>query len=477
MIIEKQCHEFMNEEKQHMNTMIFLFSQSIRWVRRWSAGILAAVLLFSVTLTVPVHAEDEKESFSEVGMDFVIPEEIGASKGTVVPYQIGAIDEDHRTYAGLVLYFAAPEEDVMRCMTDPEASEEELQAMSELRTVMNLFFATEDSLEDALPEVEVFAGSIQMDRETVTELGTAGSYTFYSIFSDSESYLSGIDQEYADEFQVVCEKLLEAQEAADFYEPQDPEKRMAGKKLNFTTTSPDGTIYTSKELFGVNEITMVNCWGTWCPNCVNEMEDLARIHSSLQEKGCGVLGMEWEAENTDDVYEQGRSIMEDAGADYLNVLMPDELAMQIYAYPTTFFVDREGTILSVPIVGANVDLYEPTLEKLLESVRTDENGTEAGTSGTQDAGGSAAQSDDSMYQVRVTDGENPVEGVMIQFCDASTCSMAETDAEGLAKFDMPEGTDYEVHVLAVPDGYQDDEEVYHFESGAAELKITLQKKA
>ena len=172
--------------------------------------------------------------------------------------------------------------------------------------------------------------------------------------------------------------------------------------------------------------------------------------------------------------------MEEAGADYPNVLMPDELITQIQAYPTTFFVDREGTILSAPIVGAMVDLYEPTLERLLESVGstgTDEPETEAGSSDTQDADGSAAQIDDSMYQVRVTDGENPVEGVMIQFCDASTCSMAETDTEGVAKFDMPEGTDYEVHVLAVPDGYQDDEEVYHFESGAKALEITLQKNA
>ena len=480
MIIETHCHEFMNEEKQHMNTKFFLFLQNKRWFRRWNAGILAAMLLFSVILAVPAYAEEEKESFSQVGMDFVIPEEIRVSKGTVAPYQVGAIDEAHHTYAGLVLYFAAPQEDVMRCMTDPDVSEEELKKMSELQTVLNLFFATEESLEDALPEAESLAGGIQMDRESVTELGTAGQYTYYAMLSDSEAYLPGIDQEYADEYTVLREKLLEAQKAADFYEPEDPEKAMIGQKLKFTTTSPDGTIYTSKELFGVNEITMVNCWGIWCPNCLNEMEDLAKIHSRIQEKGCGILGMEWEQSNTDDVYEQGRSVMEEAGADYPNVLMPDELITQIQAYPTTFFVDREGTILSAPIVGARVDLYEPTLEKLLESVGstgTDETETEAGSSDTQDADGSAAQIDDSMYQVRVTDGENPVEGVMIQFCDASTCSMAETDTEGVAKFDMPEGTDYEVHVLAVPDGYQDNEEVYHFESGARELKITLQKKA
>ena len=116
MIIETHYHEFMNEEKQHMNTKFFLFLQNKRWFRRWNAGILAAVLLFSVILAVPAYAEEEKESFSQVGMDFAIPEEIRVSKGTVAPYQVGAIDEAHHTYAGLVLYFAAPQEDVMRCL-------------------------------------------------------------------------------------------------------------------------------------------------------------------------------------------------------------------------------------------------------------------------------------------------------------------------------------------------------------------------
>ena len=53
--------------------------------------------------------------------------------------------------------------------------------MSELQTVLNLFFATEESLEDALSEAESLVGGIQMDRESVTELGTAGPYTYYAM--------------------------------------------------------------------------------------------------------------------------------------------------------------------------------------------------------------------------------------------------------------------------------------------------------
>ena len=456
-----------------MNTKHYLFSK----IRRWSAGVLTASMLAVLTLAGPASAENQKESFSEVGMDFAIPQELLDTKGTVLPYSAGAVDQDHHTYAGLILYIAAPQEDFMRCMTDPEVSEEELTKMSSLQTAMNLFFATQDSLEDALPDVEALVGDIKMDRESLTELGTAGSYTYYTMLSDSNAYLSGIDQEYADEFPVLCEKLVEAQKEADFYEPKDPEKDLVGQKLKFTTTSPDGTTYTSEELFGKNEITMVNCWGIWCPNCLNEMEDLGRLHKSFQEKGCGVLGFEWEQENTEDVYEQARSVMEEAGADYPNVLMPDELITEIQGYPTSFFVDREGTILAAPIVGASVERYEPALEELLASIKTDDTESQSSSSDMQDTDENTAQSEAGMYRVRVTDGADPVEGVMIQFCDSTTCSMGETDADGVAQFEVPAGSDYEVHVLTVPDGYQEVEDVYHFESGSNDLEITIQKNA
>ena len=175
-----------------MNTKHYLFSK----IRRWSAGVLTASMLAVLTLAGPASAENQKESFSEVGMDFAIPQELLDTKGTVLPYSAGAVDQDHHTYAGLILYIAAPQEDFMRCMTDPEVSEEELTKMSSLQTAMNLFFATQDSLEDALPDVEALVGDIKMDRESLTELGTAGSYTYYTMLSDSNAYLSGIDQEY-----------------------------------------------------------------------------------------------------------------------------------------------------------------------------------------------------------------------------------------------------------------------------------------
>ncbi|MCR5089673.1 MAG: hypothetical protein K6C08_09190 [Oscillospiraceae bacterium] len=66
----------------------------------------------------------------------------------------------------------------------------------------------------------------------------------------------------------------------------------------------------------------------------------------------------------------------------------------------------------------------------------------------------ADANDANAYRVQVTSAAgDPIEGVMIQFCDENTCNMAKTDASGTAAFEMPEGIVYTVHVLKVPSGY------------------------
>jgi len=70
----------------------------------------------------------------------------------------------------------------------------------------------------------------------------------------------------------------------------------------------------------------------------------------------------------------------------------------------------------------------------------------------------------------------PVEGVMIQMCDDSACSLVMTDAEGIACFESPSGKAYEVHVLTVPEGYEEDTTVYHTAETYEDVIIELAKK-
>lgn len=58
----------------------------------------------------------------------------------------------------------------------------------------------------------------------------------------------------------------------------------------FETTDIDGNAYTEK-VFSDYDLTLVNCFTTWCSPCVNEMPDLDKLYQEMKEKGVGVVGM------------------------------------------------------------------------------------------------------------------------------------------------------------------------------------------
>jgi len=78
------------------------------------------------------------------------------------------------------------------------------------------------------------------------------------------------------------------------------------------------------------------------------------------------------------------------------------------------------------------------------------------------------------YSVTVLDENgNPIVGAMVQLCK-DACVPGVTDAEGTAKFNLPEDT-YKVSFLALPAGYtyMDEVQEFYFENGSMEMTITL----
>jgi hypothetical protein len=73
-----------------------------------------------------------------------------------------------------------------------------------------------------------------------------------------------------------------------------------------------------------------------------------------------------------------------------------------------------------------------------------------------------------------TDGK-PVEGVVIQFCDDTSCAFQTTNAEGVATFPVAEAKVYDVHVLSAPDAYRQDEQSYKTLADFSDVTIFLDK--
>ena len=428
---------------------------------RKTGTVLAALLVLMMTFTAA--ASEDVSEYREIGFSLPMTQELAETAGLIVPYPIGSIDDDHHVYEMFFYYMAMPAEEAERLLYATELTEEENAAVQNSVSVLGAVFSGDVDFDTVKATYEEIYGEGMLDFDKAQETGSGDGFTFWFVPTlTNEERLSGFEKEFADEIQNLETVLPEALKGAEFYEPADKAKEMQGGKIEFTATDLDGNTVTSEELFSQNEITMINCWGTWCPNCINEMEELARIHTEMQEKGCGIVGMEWERSWDDATRQLAEEMMKEWGTNYPNVIMPEEFDEQVDGYPTSIFVDKEGNILGIPIVGAAVGKYESRLEELL--------------SGEESAPETAAEVDAvAVYHVNITDEDGPVEEVTVQFCNEDACRYEETDENGTATFEVPAGFVYDVHVVEVPDGYEEDDTVYHTTEGSGDVDILLKK--
>ena len=128
---------------------------------------------------------------------------------------------------------------------------------------------------------------------------------------------------------------------------------------SFSTTDLEGNAVDQSILEGY-DLTLVNVWATYCTPCLNEMPDLGTLAADYEEKGVQVLGLVSDVLNSDGSIDDGQvelaqEIVAETGADYRHLLPSADLyglLGQIYAVPTTFFVDSEGTQVGYAYVTA-----------------------------------------------------------------------------------------------------------------------------
>lgn len=120
----------------------------------------------------------------------------------------------------------------------------------------------------------------------------------------------------------------------------------------------DGNPVDSATLFSNNAVTVVNFWFTTCKPCVGELPDLEAIHQELAKKGGAVIGINaFTLDSNAKEIEDAKSILEQQGVTYPNIWFASNsdaglFTAGLYAFPTTYVVDRNGRIVGDPIVGA-----------------------------------------------------------------------------------------------------------------------------
>ena len=135
----------------------------------------------------------------------------------------------------------------------------------------------------------------------------------------------------------------------------------------------DGNTVKSKELFSGNAVTVVNFWFTTCNPCVGELSELDALNKELAEKGGSLIGVNtFTLDGDEAAISEAKDVLAKKGATYQNVYFDSDgeagkFTTNIFAYPTTYVVDRSGNIVGEPIVGAITEKKQAeTLQKLID---------------------------------------------------------------------------------------------------------------
>lgn len=118
----------------------------------------------------------------------------------------------------------------------------------------------------------------------------------------------------------------------------------------------------TNDIFADYDLTMINLWTTSCGYCIEEMPVLNELREELQDEGkrFNVISICMDIGDTESIkatnLNKAKEIINKTGVNYPN-LIPDSVLLEgrlkdIQAFPESFFVDKEGNVISQPYVGA-----------------------------------------------------------------------------------------------------------------------------
>ena len=213
--------------------------------------------------------------------------------------------------------------------------------------------------------------------ESMQKLKENDGYVYLLDIAEEET--EGMDEEEKANYLLCRSFAIKAKDKIKYSTVQsasytgDPESETATTLPQeigeFSSYTLDGE-EVSSDIFREADITVVNVWGTFCAPCIQEMPDLAEWAASLPVNVrllgiiCDVNGIEDE-----DGISEAKEIVENTGAStfthILGTSSMNGILDKIVAVPTTFFVDKNGYIQGLPIVGARIDDYKEALTSYL----------------------------------------------------------------------------------------------------------------
>ena len=189
--------------------------------------------------------------------------------------------------------------------------------------------------------------------------------------SDIENKLTALEEKFPDVAQEPGDDAASMPAGSDMAAPSG-----SGQKFPaFAGRDLEGNEVSSEELFSGNAVTVVNFWFTTCNPCVGELAELDGLNQELAQKDGALIGVNaFTLDGDEGAISEAKDILAKKGVTYQNVYFPSDseagkFTANIFAYPTTYVVDRGGNIVGDPIVGAITDKKQAqTLQERIDQV-------------------------------------------------------------------------------------------------------------
>ena len=189
----------------------------------------------------------------------------------------------------------------------------------------------------------------------------------YEMLKESATEISNIENKLTALEEKYPEIVDDAMNGNMMATPEDGSMQ---KFPAFEGKDLDGNPVKSDELFSGNAVTVVNFWFTTCNPCVGELAELDALNKELAGKGGALIGVNtFTLDGDEAAISEAKDVLAKKGATYPNVYFASDgeagkFTTNIFAYPTTYVVDRNGNIVGEPIVGAITE------EKQAETLQT-----------------------------------------------------------------------------------------------------------
>lgn len=207
-------------------------------------------------------------------------------------------------------------------------------------------------------------GDFLMDTvETAKEQFTDKEYEWLkestTEISNIENRLTELEEKYPEIMQKSMDGDMSMPAGSDTSNP--PDDGSMQKFPAFEGKDLDGNTVKSDELFSANAVTVVNFWFTTCNPCVGELGELDALNKELANKGGALIGINsFTLDGDEKAIAEAKEVLAKKGATYQNIYFGSggdagKFLENVFAYPTTYVVDRSGNIVGEPIVGAVTD--------------------------------------------------------------------------------------------------------------------------